>query len=135
MNPSKNNGNLRADFASEDIEVSAERTAHATLKHGKRVLEQKLAERTQELNRSLVDVRSLTAALDAAQQSERTHLATELHDYLAQLLVLGRMKLGHLQRLPLPSTGDAIVQEVDDVFANAVEYCQTLMAELSPPIH
>ena len=66
MNPSKNNGNLRADFASEDIEVSAERTAHATLKHGKRVLEQKLAERTQELNRSLVDVRSLTAALDAA---------------------------------------------------------------------
>jgi signal transduction histidine kinase len=134
MNPSTNNGNLRVDFTSEDIELSAERTAHATLKQGKRVLEQKLAERTQQLNRSLVDVRSLTTALDAAEQRERTRLATELHDYLAQLLVLGRIKLGHLQRLPLPSTGGAMVQEVDDVFTDAVQYCHTLMAELSPPI-
>lgn len=134
MNPSKNNGKLRADFDCEDIGVSAERTAHATLKQWNRVLEQKLAERTQELNRSLVDVRSLTAALDAAQQSERTHLATELHDYLAQLLVLGRIKIEQLQRLSVPPAGDGIVRDVDQVLSQALEYCRTLMAELSPPI-
>ena len=76
MNPSKNNGNLRADFGSQDIGVSAERAAHTTLQRWKRVLEQKLAERTHELKRSLVDVRSLATALDTAQQRERTHLAT-----------------------------------------------------------
>ena len=98
------------------------------------MLERKLAERTQELGRSLVDLRSLTTALDAAEQRERTHLAAELHDYLAQLLVLGRMKIGLLQRLSLPSAGDEMVREVDDVLTQALQYCQTLMAELSPPI-
>jgi hypothetical protein len=67
---------LSTDFDCEDIEVSAERTAHAMLKQWKRVLEQKLAVRTDELNRSLADVQSLTTALDAAQQRERTQLAT-----------------------------------------------------------
>jgi len=133
MNPSKNNGNLRA-FDSEDIEVSAERAAHTTLQKRNRLLEQQLTERTRELDRSLVDVRSLTTALDAAEQRERTHLAAELHDYLAQLLVLGRMKIGLLQRLSVPSAGIEIVREVDEVLSQALQYCQTLMAELSPPI-
>jgi signal transduction histidine kinase len=134
MNPSQNNGNLRADFGSQEIEVSAERAAHAMLQQRNRLLERQLTERTQELGRSLVDLRSLATALDAAEQRERTHLATELHDYLAQLLVLGRMKIGLLQRLSLPSAGDAMVQEVEDVLTHALQYCQTLMAELSPPI-
>ena len=134
MNPSKNNGNLRADFGSQDIGVSAERAAHTTLQQRNRLLERQLTERTQELGRSLVDLRSLATALDAAEQRERTHLATELHDYLAQLLVLGRMKIGQLQRLSVPSAGEEMVREIDEVLSQALQYCQTLMAELSPPI-
>ena len=134
MNPSKNNGNLRADFGSQEIEVSAERAAHAMLQQRNRLLERQLTERTQELGRSLVDLRSLATALDVAEQRERTRLATELHDYLAQLLVLGRMKIGQLERLAVPSAGDAMVREVDQVLSQALQYCQTLMAELSPPI-
>ena len=141
MNPSKNNGNLRQTSIhdrnvrdSQDTGVSAERAADTTLQQWNRLLERQLAERTQELGRSLVDVRSLATALDAAEQRERTHLAAELHDYLAQLLVLGRMKLEQLQRLSVPSAGDAMVREVDQVLTQALQYCQTLMAELSPPI-
>ena len=142
MNPSKNNGKMTADGSSakdalrdsQDTRVSAERAAYSQLQQWNRLLERKLAERTQELERSLVNVRSLTTALDAAEQRERTHLATELHDYLAQLLVLGRMKIGQLQRLSVPSEGDEMVQEVDDVLSQALQYCQTLMAELTPPI-
>ena len=142
MNQSQNNGNMTADVHSaketlrdsQDTSVSAERTAYSQLLQWNRLLERKLAERTQELGRSLVDLRSLATALDAAEQRERTHLSAELHDYLAQLLVLGHMKIGLLQRLPLPSAGDAMVQEVDDVLTQALQYCQTLMAELSPPI-
>ncbi len=134
MNPSQNNGNLRADVGSQDIVGRAERAEDTTLQQRSHLLERQLTERTQELGRSLVDLRSLATALDAAEQRERTRLATELHDYLAQLLVLGRMKLGQLQRLPLPSAGDVMVQEVEDVLTHALQYCQTLMAELSPPI-
>jgi signal transduction histidine kinase len=134
MNPSKNNGHLRTDFNFQDIGERAERVAHATLQQRNRLLERQLTERTQELDRSLVDLRSVTTALDAAQQRERTHLAAELHDYLAQLLVLGRMKIGLLQRLSVPSAGDEIVRDVDEVLSQALQYCQTLMADLSPPI-
>ena len=142
MSQSQNNGNMTADVHSvketfrdsQDTRVSAERAAYSQLQQWNRLLERKLAERTQELGRSLVDLRSLATALDAAEQRERTHLAAELHDYLAQLLVLGRMKIGLLQRLPLPSAGDEMVQEVEDVLTQALQYCQTLMAELSPPI-
>src|SRR5687768_13534655 len=99
MNPSQNNGNMTADVQtakealldSQDTWVSAEQAADTTLQQWNRLLEQQLTERTQELGRSRVDLRSLATALDAAEQRERTHLATELHDYLAQLLVLGQI--------------------------------------------
>ena len=142
MNHSENNGNMTADVHStketlrdsQDTRVSAERAAYSQLQQWNRLLERKLAERTQELGRSLVELRSLATALDAAEQRERTRLAAELHDYLAQLLVLGRVKIGQLQRLPLPSAGDEMVQEVEDVLTQALLYCQTLIAELTPPI-
>ena len=142
MNPSQNNGKMTAGVHStketlrdsQDTRVDAERAAYSQLQQWNRLLEQQLSECTQELGRSLVDLRSLATALDAAEQRERTHLATELHDYLAQLLVLGRMKIGQLQRLSVPSAGDKMVREVDEVLSQALQYCQTLMAELIPPI-
>ncbi len=142
MDSSKGNGKVTADVystketlrESQDARVGAERAAYSQLQQWNRLLERKLAERTQELDRSLVNVRSLTTALDAAEQRERTHLATELHDYLAQLLALGRMKIGQLQRLSVSSGRDEMVQEVDDVLTQALQYCQTLMAELTPRI-
>src|SRR5678815_713873 len=142
MDPSKNNGNMTANVhtAKEalrdppDTALRAERATNLTLHQRNGLLQRQPAVRTRELDRSLVTVRSLTTALDAAEQRERTRLAAELHDYLAQLLVLGRMKIGQLQRLSAPSAGDEMVREVDQVLSQALEYCRTLMAELSPPI-
>jgi len=119
---------------SQDTGLRAERATNLTLHQRNGLLQRQLAVRTRELDRSLVTVRSLTTALDAAEQRERTRLAAELHDYLAQLLVLGRMKIGQLQRLSAPSAGDEMVREVDQVLSQALEYCRTLMAELTPSI-
>ena len=142
MDPSKNNGKMLADVHSarealrdsQDTGLGEKRATNLTLQQRNRLLERQLVERTRELDRSLVTVRSLTIAFDAAEQRERTHLAAELHDYLAQLLVLGRMKIGQLQRLSAPSAGDEMVREVDEVLSQALEYCRTLMAELTPSI-
>ena len=84
MNHSQDNGNMTADVHSttetlrdsQNTRVSAERAAYSQLQQWNRLLERKLAERTQELGRSLVDLRSLATALDAAEQRERTRLAT-----------------------------------------------------------
>jgi len=142
MDLSKNNGKMLADVHSarealrdsQDTGLKAKRPTNLTLQQRNRLLERQLAERTRELERSRVTVRSLTIAFDAAEQRERTHLAAELHDYLAQLLVLGRMKIGQLQRTFEPSVGDEMVREVDQVLSQALEYCRTLMAELTPSI-
>lgn len=98
------------------------------------VLERQVAERSIDLARSQENVRSLSAKLDLVEQRERKQLAGELHDYLAQLLVLGHMKVGELRRLTLPPKGDEIVRELDSVLNQALTYCRTLVAELNPSV-
>jgi signal transduction histidine kinase len=98
------------------------------------LLERQVAERSSDLERSQENVRSLSAKLDLVEQRERKQMAAELHDYLAQLLVLGHMKVGELKRLTLPPKGDAMVREVESVLHQALNYCRTLIAELNPPV-
>lgn len=69
-----------------------------------------------------------------AEQWERKRLATELHDYLAQLLVLCRINLGQVKRAGLPTKAEAIVDQTEKVVDQALDYSRTLMAELSPPV-
>src|SRR5207244_4226942 len=48
-------------------------------------------ERTRAPTQSQVRLRALATELNLAEQRERTRLATELHDHLSQMLVLGNM--------------------------------------------
>jgi PAS domain S-box-containing protein len=97
-------------------------------------LETRVEERTQELVQSQQQLRALATELNLAEQRERKRLAGELHDYLAQLLVLGRLKLGQVRRSGLPSKADETVKETEEVLNQALNYSRTLMAELSPPV-
>lgn len=96
-------------------------------------LEQRVAERTQELLNSRTRLRALASELTLTEQRERQRLATELHDYLAQLLVFGRMKLSQAKRGNLgPAAG--VVQELDEMLDEALTYTRSLVAQLSPPV-
>jgi CheY-like chemotaxis protein len=81
-------------------------------------------------------LRSLASQLTLTEQRERKRLATELHDYLAQLIVLGRLKIG--QARPQIDTGDALlarlIGDLDDIFSQCLTYTRTLLAELSPSV-
>ena len=94
---------------------------------------EEVAERTQGLVRSQGRLRALATELNLAEQRERKRLAGDLHDYLAQLLVLGRLNLGQIRRAGLPPTVEQKVQETDEVLDRALTYSRTLMTELSPP--
>ena len=59
-------------------------------------LEERVKERTQELETSYTRLRALATELTMAEQKERRRLATQLHDYLAQLLVVIRLKTSQL---------------------------------------
>jgi CheY-like chemotaxis protein len=68
------------------------------------------------------------------EQRERQRIAGDLHDYLAQVLALGRMKLSQAKREELPPRSRGFIEESDDMLAQALTYTRSLVAELSPPI-
>ncbi len=117
------------------VDVTASKLAAQHLQSWNAVLEQKVGERTQELQQSQDRLRALTMELNLAEQRERKRLADELHDHLAQLLVLSRLKLGQAKRTAdLPSTCGPLLEQTDDVLSEALAYTRTLVADLSPPV-
>ncbi len=74
-------------------------------------------------------LRAFSAKLSAVKEEEREKLAQSLHDDLAQLLVVARMKLHQHERRPstLP------VKEVDRVLEQCLTYTRSLMSDLMPP--
>lgn len=115
-------------------DITERKMTEARLKHFTTELEQHVLERTKELVESEGRLRALATELNLAEQRERARLASELHDYLAQLLVLSRITLARAKRTGLPSDGQAYVNQADESLSQALTYCRTLMAELSPPI-
>ncbi|HEU4682879.1 MAG TPA: ATP-binding protein [Nitrospira sp.] len=91
-------------------------------------LEERITERTEQL-------RALATELNLAEQRERKRLAVELHDHLQQLLVLGKLKVGHGKRHTesMPAVMD-VMEQLDELLSNALRYTRTLVAELSPPV-
>jgi len=98
-------------------------------------LERTVEERTEELVESQKRLRALAVELNLAEQRERSRLATEMHDHLQQLLVLGKLKLAGGKRASagLPAV-EKMIHETDEIFAEALQYTRSLVAELSPPV-
>jgi signal transduction histidine kinase/CheY-like chemotaxis protein len=113
--------------------------------HALRVQEQaeELARRYQcehDTNETLLkkqrQLRSLASELMLAEQRERKRLATELHDYLGQMMVLGRLKIGQARfRMAAADVfASRVIEDIDNIFTKSLSYIRTLMAELSPPV-
>lgn len=98
-------------------------------------LEQTVEERTAELVESQDRLRALASELNLAEQRERARLATELHDHLQQILVLGKLKLSSGKRFAGGlSAVEQMIHETEEVFVEALQYTRSLVAELSPPV-
>ncbi|CUS39135.1 response regulator [Candidatus Nitrospira nitrificans] len=97
-------------------------------------LEQRVEIRTAELVQSQARLRVLAAELSLIEQRERKRLATDLHDHLAQLLVLGRLQLGQAKALMIGHSAAALVDKTVDVLNESLQYTRTLIADLSPPV-
>ena len=91
-------------------------------------------ERSKTLTQSHARLRALAAELNLTEQRERRRLASELHDHLGQMLVVGKMKLSKARLLQglLPNC-EALLNEVDHVLTQSIAYTRTLVADLAPP--
>lgn len=98
-------------------------------------LEQRVHERTEILIASQTRLRALASELSLAEQRERRRLATEIHDSLAQMLALAKIKLSQVRRQSRLSSGqERLAQESEEIVGEALAYTRTMIAELSPPV-
>ena len=115
-------------------DITERRRQEEELRRLKEELEVRVQERTGELLATQGRLMAVTSQLSLTEQRERRKLARELHDYLAQLLVVGQMKMSLLKKQsPLHPGSTTLLQDLDKVFQQALDYTRTLIAELSPP--
>ena len=79
-------------------------------------------------------LRSLTRELSVAEDQERRRIATDLHDTVAQSLVLASLKLSELRT---SSDGQSIhegLADLQEIVDQAVTETRTVLYDISPPI-
>ena len=80
------------------VDISARRQAEDALKLAHAVLEQRVSERTHELQAALGQLRELSAHTHSVREDERCRIAREVHDELGSLLVALKMDVGWLDK-------------------------------------
>lgn len=135
----------RKEFGEEDVEfleTMANILAYAIHRKGiesqlemmKKSLERRVEERTEAVVQHQRRLRQLSSELILAEQRERRRMATELHDYLGQLLVVGKMQISQLQQADLSEQQTPLVQEIEESLDGALQYTRDLIPQISPPI-
>ncbi|WNM64070.1 PAS domain-containing protein [Candidatus Nitrospira neomarina] len=115
-------------------DITARKQAEQALQELNDSLEQRVSDRTRDLLVYQENLRAMTSELVVTEQRERRRLSTELHDYLAQLLVVCRMKLAQaLNEWSMPALKTNL-DEIDQILSDSLSYTRTLIAELSPSI-
>jgi PAS domain S-box-containing protein len=116
-----------------NFDVTERRRTEERLRSFTHELEARVAERTQELTQLHERLRALATELNLTEQRERKRLATDLHDYLTQLLALVCMKLSQIKR-KAPGATQAEIAQTEGVVNEALVYTRTLVTQLSPPV-
>ncbi len=97
-------------------------------------LDQRVAQRTQALTASQERLRGLATQLSLSEERARRKVASELHDYLGQMLVLCRLKLTQASQGTKESRTAQLLLEADRNLLDAISYTRSLVAQLTPPM-
>lgn len=122
---------VRLIGASRDI--TEQTLTERALERHRENLEQRVMERTAELNLRATQLARLSSELTIVEQRERRRLAQVLHDHLQQLLVgakYGMELLSHRSDGTLQES----VAHVNNLIDEAIKASRSMTVELSPPI-
>ncbi len=122
-----------ARFVGVTFDITERKQAEVQRVEWTKELERRIAERTKELVRTHDRLRGLAQELTLAEQRERQRIASELHDYLAQMLVVTRLKISQSHQMIAPDPACAVLREADELVDQCLTYTRTLVAELMPP--
>ena len=114
-------------------DISARRRAEDALKQAHGVLEQRVSERTHELQAALTQLRELSAYTHSVREDERTRIAREVHDELGSLLVALKMDVGWLDKRlsEQPQRGVVAAQAMRDTMRGK---CQNMSRQIETAV-
>lgn len=76
----------------------------------------------------------MAVELSLAEERERRHIATELHDTIGQDLVLTQIKLGMLAQTPRPDEQAGILGQAREILGGMIKRVRFLTHMISPPL-
>ncbi len=94
----------------------------------------RLTERTKEVERLNRRLRALAMEMSRVEQQERRRLAEILHDHLQQILVSAMMQLSHGRNIDRSEKLHPLMDRVIDYLKEAVEISRSLSVDLCPPV-
>ena len=135
----------RDRFSEEDIAFMKTVTDHIAiamerkrtsreLERMNEMLEQRVAERTQEAHRMADQLRALASEVSQAEQRERIRLATLLHDHIQQLIAAARLQLEAIDPEGGLEQQQSSLRALGATLKEALEASRNLAVEISPPI-
>jgi signal transduction histidine kinase len=116
------------------LDVTDAKQAEHDLRELTQTLEQRVRDRTAEVQAQSDQMRRLASELTLAEQRERHRLAQILHDDLQQLLYSLQLKLSFFTRTRDTAQIDALVDRFDGLLSRAIDTTRTLSVDLSPPV-
>lgn len=121
-------------------DISERRAAEEALRQSRKELqalneslEQRVEERTAEVQRLADQLRALATRLSRVELGDRQRMAKIVHDHIQQLLVAARMQLDSVRRSRDLAGVSALAQNVDGILQEAIDASRSVAAELSPP--
>lgn len=116
------------------LDITDRKKTEDQLRRLKDQLQVKVKQRTRKLMASQDRLRALASQLTLTEERERRKLAHDLHDYLAQMLVVGGMKLDQIKHATsFPSEAEQAVHDLEQILQQALTYTRTTIADLTPP--
>ena len=77
-------------------------------------------------------LQELATKLSFAEERERRRIASDLHDWVAQGLIIGKMQLGRLRQHLDSQEATEVAERVDECMEDCLEHTRTLMFDLCP---
>jgi PAS domain S-box-containing protein len=116
------------------VDMTTRKMAEAELRQFAETLEQRVQERTEQLQERSAQLRRLILDLADTETRERKRLAQILHDHFQQLVSAAKLKVGIVRRKVNDANSIESFKQIEQLLDEAINESRTLATELSPPV-